>query len=197
MTPKQVGELVKRILGAYPSERRFMSNDDLGAMTVTYTAGLADLDFELAKASVDRASKTSEKIPTIARIRAEVGELLFGQRRSGAEAWEDVLAEVRRIGSYGKPVWRDPLVGQAARAVGWRALCVMNEADPAPRAKFADAYNRLAQGERKQAQLADGAGAEPPRRRFERVEEERSLGSLTASLMLDAGEPADEGDHDA
>lgn len=163
MTPQQAGELVKRLLAAYPTQRQKMTPTDLGAMTVVYTAGLIDLDFELARAAVDRAVKVAEWIPTIAKIRAEAVELTSGSARSGEEAWGDVLRQVGRVGVYGQPRFADPAIAEAVDCIGWRAICSAPEAQSAIREGFAAAYERITAGQRKQTQVAPGAGAPPDR----------------------------------
>lgn len=58
---------------------------------------------------------------------------------SPEEAWRAVLAEVRRVGSWGTPQFRDPLVAQAVKAVGWLAIC-QSELIGVERAHFSKAY---------------------------------------------------------
>lgn len=158
MTATQAAVLVKRVLGAYPTQRQRMSEDDVMAMTVSYMAGLIDLEYDIACVAVDRANKTSEFMPTIARIRSEVGEISIGGRRSGAEAWGDVLRAVRRYGYTNTPRFGDSLVAEAVSAVGWDAICNANVTDASTRSKFADAYNSLVARARKETQVAVGGG---------------------------------------
>jgi hypothetical protein len=183
MTPQDANDLVKRILGAYPTQRMKLSSADISGMVISYTAGLIDLDFEIARAAVDRANKTSEMIPTIAKIRAEVVELARGGKRSGAEAWGDVLRAVGTFGIYQEPRFADPLVAEAVGAVGWRAICQSDETDSSPRAKFAAAYDRLAASTRKEAQASRGAGAP------QLEAGARSIGELMAAVL--PKEPSD------
>ena len=162
MTPDQASALIMRILGAVPPQRQRLSRQDVEGRTIAYTAGLIDLDYEMAEKAVDRCNKTSDTIPPIARIRREMAELAHGGQRSGAEAWGDVLKAVGRYGSdrgdEAMPYLAslDPLSAHAAAAVGWRAICQSKEDDPAPRAKFADAYNAAAARARKEAAASQG-----------------------------------------
>lgn len=178
MTETDVGDLLKRVLGAFPTQRQKMSPADLAGFTVSYTAGLIDLDFDLARRAIERCNKTSNLIPTIAAIRAEVLELERGAARTGIEAWGDVLRAVGRFGTNGTPTFADPLVAEAIAAVGWRAVCQSDDGDPSVRAKFVDAYNAISRRARKEAQVSRGAGA-----RELGSGEARTLGALVAGVM--------------
>ncbi len=186
MTVADANDLVKRLLGAFPTQRMNMKKDDLVQMSVSYVDGLLDLDYNVALLAVQRCTKSCEWLPPIARIRAEVGEILLGGRRSGAEAWVDVLRAVGTFGVGREPVFRDPFVALAVKAVGWRSICMSDETDPAPRSKFADAYNALVIADRKGAQLSLGGS-----RSIARVEREggqKSIGELLAPALLPEGE---------
>lgn len=161
MTPAQCNELVKRLLGAFPTQWMKMSDDQQLAMTMSYTAALLDLEFDLALRAVDRMNKTAEWIPKISEIRAEAAELAVGRQRSGSEAWGDVMAAVRKLGARGEPVFADPLVAQAVAAIGWRAICMADETDASPRARFAEVYGSLATSARKEVRLSLGGGGVP------------------------------------
>lgn len=163
MTPADANDLIKRLLGAYPTQRQRMSVADIGAMTVSYTAGLSDLSFDVARAAVDRSIKTSEWIPTIALIRKEAGEVQGGSRRSGSEAWGDVMRAISRFGSHRTPAFVDPQVNEVVGIVTWRQIC---EADgrtlASCRRTFIDTYDAINADQRKRDQIAAGAAA-PPR----------------------------------
>jgi hypothetical protein len=181
VTNANASEIIKRILGAYPTQRQRLAASDILAMTVAYTAGLIDLDFELACAAVERCSKTSRFIPTIAEIRAEVGEIHAGQRRSGAEAWTDVRRAISKHGIYQEPVFADPLVADAVASIGWRNICNAPETVAATREDFAKAYDRLAVGTRKLAQMSPGGVT--PSQLGGRTERAAELGAFVAGLL--------------
>lgn len=167
MTPADANDLIKRLLGAYPTQRQRMSAADIGAMTVSYTAGLSDLSFDVARAAVDRSIKTSEWIPTIALIRKEAGEVQIGSRRSGSEAWGDVMRAISRFGSHRTPTFEDPQVTEVVGVVTWRQIC---EADgrtlASCRRVFIDTYEAINADQRKRDQIAAG-GAAPARHQLE------------------------------
>lgn len=163
MTPQDAGDLIKRILGAYPTQRQRMTPADVGAMTVAYTAGLIDLPYELARDAVDRCLKSCEWIPTVARIRAEAGEIRIGARRSGGEAWGDVMRAVSTHGQYREPVFEDEITQACVAIVTWRAICTSDQIGLAScRRTFIEAYESITASSRKAAQVAQGGVA--PRR---------------------------------
>ena len=169
MTPHEAGDLVKRLLGAYPTQRQRMTGADIQGMTIAYTAALIDLEIADAKQAVENCIKTSEWIPTVAKIRAEVGELARGHRRTGSEAWGDVTTAILRFGQYRPPgvesgwVFEDRAVAHAVQIVGWGQIC---QADPRTLAScrrvFCDAYDGLTATDRKRDAVA--AGGVAPRR---------------------------------
>jgi hypothetical protein len=167
MTPVDANDLIKRLLGAYPTQRQRMSVADIGAMTVSYTAALSDLPFDVARAAVDRCLKTSEWIPTIARIRQEAGEVQIGHRRSGSEAWGDVMRAISRFGAHRTPRFADIQVAEVVHVVTWRQIC---EADgrtlASCRRTFIDTYDAINADQRKRDQIAPGAVA-PARAQLE------------------------------
>lgn len=177
MTEDQAGQLIKRILGAFPTQRQKMSAADVAGMVISYTAGLVDLDFDAARAAVDRANRTSEFIPTIAKIRAELGELAHGQRRPGIDAWGDVVSmrtyrdrealetfdplSVEICQRFGWIEWRT--LWRGGRDVDqWHVVTADGEAaDRADRARFAEAYDKLAGAASKEIQAQPGAASLP------------------------------------
>lgn len=112
-----------------------------------YDEALSDLPFPLARRAVARLARTARWFPTVAEIREQAVDLEHGGRRLGLEAWGDVLAEVRRTGSYGSPRFDDPLVASCIRAMGWREVCLSTN-DTADRARFVELYDGLAQKDR-------------------------------------------------
>lgn len=86
-----------------------------------YLMGLNDLTIGQVEQGARRALKTSRFFPRPAELR----ELAVGSADDSAElAWLELLAEVRRVGSYGVPTL-SPTVGSAMRAVWgtWAQLC--------------------------------------------------------------------------
>jgi hypothetical protein len=108
-----------------------------------YERMLLDLDFEAGKAAVQRLICMSKWLPTVAEIRAAAADIDRGPVRRGGEAFGDVLAEIRRTGSYGAPSFADPLVAECVSLMGWRTLC-LGDNEAADRARFIELYDGLA-----------------------------------------------------
>jgi hypothetical protein len=111
--------------------------------SLAYEGNLSDLDFELCQVALSRLAKTSRWLPTVADIRSVACDVEHGPARLGAEAWGDVLAEIRRVGTYGLPRFADPVTVECVRALDWRGLCLGTN-ESADRARFVELYEGLA-----------------------------------------------------
>lgn len=125
-----------------------------------YANALDDLDGEALKAAALVWIRTRRERPSVAEIRELVAEQ---QAETGgtpylspSDAWAWVERCVARIGSYGEFPPDHPLVADVVHAMGWRTLCMSDNA-AADRAHFLKLYtDRLARAKR-QAAAADGA----------------------------------------
>jgi hypothetical protein len=137
MKRSEAAEVVAMLVAAYPNAKTCASTSQV------YETMLADLDAAVARAAVTRLIATSRFMPTIAEVREAAAEAVSGPVRSGADAWLDVVGEIRRIGIYGSPRFDDALVASIVLRWGWRALCDSpNEASD--RARFIETYDGLA-----------------------------------------------------
>lgn len=135
MTKADASELIAKLFAAY--------GQDFAPQTVAaYEGMILDLDRATTSAAICRLICTSKFRPSIAEIRAATLEQAAGHQRIGAEAWSDVLAEGRRVGTYGLPEFRDPLTAECVRQMGWRNLMTSSN-DAADRARFIELYNSL------------------------------------------------------
>lgn len=140
LTRLEVAQLVAVLADAYPRA-------PVSVETVkVYESLLADLEFEVTQQAVARLIATSKWFPTIAEIRAAVVEIRCGPRRSGVEAWGDVVKAIRFLGAYRLPTFDDPLVAECVRTAGWVNLC-RSDNDAADRARFIELYEALRERE--------------------------------------------------
>ena len=70
-------------------------------------------------------------LPAIAEIvqacRSLMGSVDDAKReRTWAEAWKEILGQVRKCGIYDKPVWSTPEIAAAVKAYGYTDLCGLN-----------------------------------------------------------------------
>lgn len=148
MTVDDAIQAVKLILASYPSQRQRMSEEDTRGMYSAYTAGLADLPFDIVRIGITRLVKSSKWMPTIAEIRGAAVTARDGRAREGAEGWGDALTAIGKYGQNRVPgkdfEFADPLVDRVIHAIGWRELCV-SEFQPADRKRFIELYEQLAE----------------------------------------------------
>jgi|GEM_PF-965915 len=161
MTPVEAAKAVALLAAAYPAARW---SEQTGQI---YEQMLADLDFEVAKQAVMRLVCTSKFLPTIAELREAAGDIVLGPCRNGIDAWGDVTMAIRRVGSYGTPTFKDSLVGECVRIMGWRYLCLAETSEAADRARFAELYTDL-QRRQRTANLSEPGRLLPEGRREQR-----------------------------
>ena len=139
MKQSEAAKLVSMLVLAYPAAKFSEENMDL------YVARLCDLEFEWLQRAVLRLTGTSRFLPTIAEIRETATAIACGPLRSGADAWLDVVQQIRDEGYCGEPKFADPIVAEIVRRWGWVSLCKEGD-DTADRARFIQMYDSLAQG---------------------------------------------------
>ena len=108
------------------------------------------------RAAIEWCRTPAEFPPTPGQIRAlackpEEADL------APEEAWGEVMAEIRRVGWNGTPVWSSEAISRSVRALGsWRSLCSQQTAEVAAnRAHFFRIYASFAAKQvRKSEQLA-------------------------------------------
>lgn len=138
MTKVQVAEIVGLLIRAFPN---FAGSTDTSKV---YERMLEDLDHQVALTAVKRVLSTARFMPTIAEIRAAAAEVLHGPKPGGVQAWGAVVEAIQRVGSYRPaPIFRDVLIGECVRALGWKNLC-LGDNDAADRARFIQMYDDLA-----------------------------------------------------
>lgn len=161
-------KLIAVLEAAYPRDPVTDARQEL------YAQMLGDLDAADAVAAVKRVIARCKWFPTIAEIREEYARAAL-QAPTADEAWELVLREVRRIGSYHAPTFADERVAAAVRSIGWQNICASTRPG-FERAAFVRAYGGLVERE-----LA--AWQAPPEART--ADERRRLGSGAATIADD------------
>ena len=142
MSPQQALELADGLFAHYPSVR------PTELMRAAYASALEAMDREVAQAAIIRLTRTSKWCPSVAELCAAVVANVRGERRSGEEAYAELMAAVRRYGrSYGEgaPQFADPLIERCIGVWGsWNDLCNSPENDPSGRMRFVQLYDQLA-----------------------------------------------------
>lgn len=119
-----------------------------------YVRLLADIDPELLQAATLAVITEGSYFgfPSVADIRKRAQELraeAAGELTPG-EAFEQLMSEVRRVGRYGSPELNERTREALRQIGGWQALC-SSEHLPSERARFTEAYTRLATVENRRA----------------------------------------------
>jgi len=110
-----------------------------------YVQMLQDLPANVLFAAVHQCIAECRFFPTVAEIRERARAIQpAAQIPSAAEAWEEVMREVRRVGYYGVPAFENPITARVVKALGWREIC-MSENVVADRAHFMRMYEQVAQ----------------------------------------------------
>lgn len=165
MSPKESRELAESLFAHYPSVR------PTELMRAAYASALEGMDREVAQAAIIRLTRTSKWCPSVAELCSAVVANAKGERRTGEEAYAELMAAVRRYGrSYGgegAPQFDDPLIERCLGVWGsWNALCDSPAHDPAGRARFVELYDDLTARSRRELVLPAGARENASERRL-------------------------------
>lgn len=141
-TKQEIAQIVAVISAGYP-------NFSVSPHTVeVYYQVLSDLDYEeLRIATMQSLAETGRKFaPSVGEIRGSVLELRkqIMNVPSSYQAWQEVLKQASNVGSYGTPVFSHPVIEQAVKTLGWRNICLSEDAT-ADRARFIMAYDQLSE----------------------------------------------------
>ena len=162
MTELEAAKIVAVLVTAFPGHFGRLDQLQQAETRALYRRMLLDLDAKAAEAAVMRLISTSRFWPSVAEIRDATLTVTAGHKRTGLEAWRDVVA---KIGSHGRDkvpgvdfVFDDALVHRCVMSLGWRVLCD-SENEIADRAHFVRMYESIAATSR-----ADDAVPGAPRR---------------------------------
>lgn len=173
MTEAQAQKLVTVLVTAYPSAMLRLSADQQRETAATYRRMLADLEYAVANAAVERLLATSRYLPTIAEIREAAADLTGSGSRVGGEQWGSVRRAMASRGAHRTPgvdfVFNDPITARVVDALGWRELC-LSDNPTADRARFIETYDKLAAEARRDVI----AGALPAAKRLRELQARRS-----------------------
>jgi hypothetical protein len=140
-----------------------------------YVVALEDLDAEAVHlAVVDLIRQPGSYRPTPGDVRKAVLDLARGERLDAGLAWAEVWDAIRFEGRHRQPAWSDPLIADAVRAVGGFVFLCDSTNPTADRARFIDAYGRLAAREDRAVLTAPALGP--------------VMAELTARFALPAGD---------
>jgi hypothetical protein len=139
-TEREVAQIIAVIATAYPNWQPAPNTPEL------YYQLLGDIQTEELKTAVLHCVAESGRkfAPSIGEIRGAVGELrgMISNVPSSYQAWQEVQRQIVDVGSYRTPEFTSPVIKAAVDAMGWRNLCLSEDAT-ADRARFIQCYEQF------------------------------------------------------
>jgi hypothetical protein len=142
------------LVAAYPVWVKELGQAQLEQTFRVYQKILMVMPGPILEATVYHHVETSRWFPTVGELRTEAMRLLSAPRRTGLEAWGEVMDAMQSGGlrimesgdGYYPPEWQDPITARIVQSMGWRNLC-QSETMMADRAQFIHAYDAIAERE--------------------------------------------------
>lgn len=129
--------LIEKLFAAYPS------TTPSAATFAVYLEVLAEIPLGELNTVVLQCIREGGAFPPAAGQVYERWRTLTAPAQLGvSDAWGMVQSEIRRVGSWGKPEFSDPVVGRVVAQMGWLELC-QSENGMADRAHFMRLYGDL------------------------------------------------------
>jgi len=122
MTKNEVAKLLAICSAAFPHVT--VSKETASV----YAEMLGDLDFEQALRGLRRVLATSHFFPSIAAIRDAYVAVSGHRPPSIEEAWGEVINAAKTVGASTLPTWSHEAVASAVSALGWREICMADNA---------------------------------------------------------------------
>lgn len=181
MTEAQAELLARTLFAYYPNARVDEWN------VTAYSEAFADMDETVVRAAITRVARTQKFLPTVAEICQACLANARGQRRSGEEAYAELMAAVRKHGRcYGDtkpPEFKDPIMTRCIGVWGtWNGLCNSPDDDASGRMRCIQLYNSLAEKDDQHAVLPEG------------LRVERQFGFAAARVLRPVPDALPEGD---
>lgn len=145
---------VIKLIGLCSVNYRNWPEKDKEELTISlWSKMLADTEFYIAEAAIEKFIAESVYPPTIADVRARIADITVFREKTAIEAWGDVCHAIRRYGSWNIKKAMDsfsPVTRKVVESIGFMTLC-MSENEMADRAHFLKVYDVLAKRDREDA----------------------------------------------
>ena len=169
MSPAEVARILAVVAAAYPG---FEVDDIKHSVWLGF---LGDLDYQVVNEAVKRHVCTSRFPPSIAEIREHAAAVMNPEAITGAEAWGEFIAAIKRYGCNHEREALESLhpdTARVARLMGWYDSCMSENVDVL-RGQFLRMFEQLRKRDEYVALL--------PRRQQGRLQDARVL-ELAASM---------------
>ena len=145
---------VIKLIGLCSVNYRNWPEKDKEELTISlWSKMLADTEFYIAEAAIEKFIAESVYPPTIADVRARIADITVFREKTAIEAWGDVMHAIRRWGHWNIEEAMNYLTGttkKVVKSIGFRTLC-MSENEMADRAHFLKVYEVLAKRDREES----------------------------------------------
>jgi hypothetical protein len=115
---------------------------------------LSDLTDEQFMTAIKQVILLDKEIYKSTNLVAVIREKALKQDFLAADAWGEVIAQIRSVGSWGQPVFKNKVIEQAVNLMGWKELC-MSENQIADRAHFLKIFETLMTRENKETIISN------------------------------------------
>lgn len=157
MTRDETAMMLEVLVAAFPGQQTNFS--DAEATITAYHLALDDVPMELGQQALRDLIRNAKFFPRPAEIRASALKLARPVP-TPQEAWQVVMGEMRRIGSYGQPQFQMPEIAAAVKSLGWRNLCMSDDVDRMAK-RFEDAYAAMTKRSAESANVLEIWNARP------------------------------------
>ena len=160
-TRQEFDRVWQALVAAYPMWVKELGAGQLEKTFEVYEKLLCVMPGRILEAAAYYHIETSKWFPTIGELRSEAMALVTKPRRTGIEAWGDVVDAMQSGGvrimasgdGYYPPEWNDPITAKVVLAMGWLNLC-HSETMMADRAHFIHAYDTIAERDATEALMS-------------------------------------------
>jgi hypothetical protein len=156
MTQEEALKLLMIIQTSYPNHYKNFEDGFLKMSVKMWQKAFEDQPFEVVFGALSKHILKAKFPPTIAELREEVIRITNPEAlKSGEEAWEEVIAAVKRFGFYRQAEAMksfDEPTQRAVRTIGWNKIC-HSETIGIERSNFYKTYEALSKGDKEKALL--------------------------------------------
>jgi len=115
---------------------------------------LQDLTEDQFMAAINKIILLDKEIYKSTNLVALIREKALKQDLLAADAWGEVIAQIRSVGSWGQPVFKNKVIEQTVDRMGWKELC-LSENQVADRAHFLKIFETLMTRENKETIISN------------------------------------------